>query len=174
MAFSTAIYLALFIIAVVFVGVFMSQARQQRQAQEQAQSLLDRALAKFPGYTGKPAVLGNSLVLLIDQTKQSALVASATGQAKEIPFADFERLKFWKMGSPLPRHVSEERWDEGHGRYRMTTLPLPRRCLRTLRFPSDRSPSVSDALRPPYTAICLPPVPMRHSPRVSGQMGMNS
>lgn len=98
MSLSTVFFLVLGIIAMVFIFVFRAQAKQQRQVQQNAEHLIDRALAAFPDYRGKPAVMGDSLVLLIDDAKQATLVASAAGQAKEIPFSDFEAIEILEDG----------------------------------------------------------------------------
>ncbi len=98
MSVSAIAFLVFGIIVAVFVVVFRAQAKQQRQVQQNAEHLMDRALAAFPEYRGKPVVMGDSLVLLIDDAKQATLVANAAGQAKEIPFSDFEAIEILEDG----------------------------------------------------------------------------
>ncbi len=87
--------LAMIAIAVLYI---IFEFSRQNRIQASAENLVDRALNKFPTYRNKPAVLGEELVLLMDESKQTALVATAEGNAKEIPFADFTGIEVLEDG----------------------------------------------------------------------------
>lgn len=99
MTFITAIaWTTLAIIVLVFLGVWFAQSRRDRVVREAADNLMERALARFPGYANKPCIAGNTLILIMDESRDVALVASADGLAKEIPFGDFVGVRILEDG----------------------------------------------------------------------------
>lgn len=93
--------LAIIFVVVVGIGVFVSQSEREARIQQSAQSLVERAISKFPSFKGKPAILGDALVLIIDSEREVTLVATGDGRAKEIPFSSFLGIEILEDGHSI-------------------------------------------------------------------------
>ncbi|MEM7058967.1 MAG: hypothetical protein AAF557_15370 [Pseudomonadota bacterium] len=83
---------------VVFVGLLVLTYAKDWVVNNSAKSLLSRALKKFPEFGGQPVIKGAELILVVDEARQTTLVATSDGAAKEIPFSSYERIKILEDG----------------------------------------------------------------------------
>lgn len=90
--------LGFFIFVAVGVLVFWFQAKQRAAVDASSKSITDRALRKFPQYAGCPFIGGATMNLYLNERSSTALVATAEGVAKEIPFSQFSSLEIQEDG----------------------------------------------------------------------------
>ncbi|MDB5658027.1 MAG: hypothetical protein JWS10_642 [Cypionkella sp.] len=64
-------------------------------------SLADRMLVRFPSYQNMPLVKGDTLVLMMDTHRRTALLGTGSGVAKEIPFDSFVSAEILTDGQSL-------------------------------------------------------------------------
>jgi heme A synthase len=98
MSIVDSLWLGFFIVVAVIVLVFWFQAKERAAVDAGSQSITDRALSKFPQYVGCPVIGGATMNLYLHKRNATALVATAQGVAKEIPFSQFDSLEIQEDG----------------------------------------------------------------------------
>lgn len=88
---------------VIFLAIlhFRSESRNAEQVDAAASNLASRMVARFPSYRSKPSVAGDSLVLMIDESRRMTLVGNSAGVAKEIPFESFLSAEILTNGTAV-------------------------------------------------------------------------